>query len=669
MKNFEGRKRVVIENILPRVDDGQFPAKRTVSEPCTVSADVFSDGHDVVQARLLYRRQGRKKWEDVPMKFIGNDRFEATFTPDEMGMWEFTVEGWVDHFTSWKNGLKKKFEANQNVEVELQIGTQLMEEAASSLPATRAKVLQKKIKEYNGAFHAQASAVAAASDEEISQLVYESSYKNEDVLQYNPPLLLDVERERARFSAWYEFFPRSTAHEPGQHGNFQTSKRILPRIAQMGFNVVYLPPIHPIGEVNRKGKNNATNAQPGDVGSPWAIGSKDGGHKSIHPELGSVEDFVEFVQEANNHGLEIALDYALQCAPDHPYVKEHPQWFKWRPDGTVQYAENPPKKYQDVLPINFENDDWQNLWKELKSIFDYWIDKGVKIFRVDNPHTKPFAFWEWVIAEVRKKNPEVMFLAEAFTRPRVMERLAKVGFTQSYTYFTWRITKEELQEYVTELTKTSLKDYFRPNFWPNTPDILPPHLTTGGEPAHIVRMILAATLSSNWGMYGPVYEFGMTQPMPTKEEYINNEKYEVKHWDWQATTKISDTISTINRIRKENEALQYTNNVYLADSDNSQIFAFAKKSPQGNNIVFTVVNLDFQWKQSGWVKVPLYDLGFDPDTRYRVHDLISGHTYHWQNEWNYVELTPQGIAGHVFRLEFDHYPETNQSNKTDSFSE
>lgn len=653
MKNFEGRKRVVIENISPRVDDGKFPAKRTVNEPCTVSANVFSDGHDVVQAKLVYRKQGRKKWEDLPMKPIGNDRFEATFTPDEMGLWEISIEGWVDHFNSWRSGLKKKFEDNQNVEVELQIGTQLMEEAVERLPATKAKTLQKKIGEYKSAFHAQASAVATAFDEEISELMYESHYKNTDVSQYVEPLLLDVERETARFSAWYEFFPRSTAYEPGQHGNFQTSKRILPRIAEMGFNVVYLPPVHPVGEVNRKGKNNATNAQPGDVGSPWAIGSKDGGHKSLHPDLGSMDDFVEFVQEANRQGLEIALDYALQCAPDHPYVKEHPQWFKWRPDGTVQYAENPPKKYQDVLPINFENDDWQNLWKELKSIFDFWIDKGVKIFRVDNPHTKPFVFWEWVIAEVRKKNPEVMFLAEAFTRPRVMERLAKIGFTQSYTYFTWRVDQEEIKQYMRELTSEPLKDFFRPNFWPNTPDILPPHLTKGGEAAHISRVIMAATLSSNWGVYGPVYEFGMTQPMPTKEEYINNEKYEVKHWDWEATTPIRETITKINQVRKENEALQYTNNLVLADSDNPNILAYAKKSPKGDNIVLTIVNLDFQWKQAGWVKVPLYDLGIDPNSKYRAHDLLSGHTYHWQNEWNYVELSPQGVPAHVFRLEIE----------------
>lgn len=652
MKDFEGRKRVVIEKVSPQVNGGKYPAKRTEGEPCTVSADVFSDGHETIQAKLLYRKlgRGRRKWEDLPMSPVGNDRYKATFIPMDIGSWEFTIEAWVDHFTSWQLGLKKKFEANQDVSVELQIGNQFMEEARERLTGAQAKLLQKKIVEYNEQ-QEQAAAVAFAFDEELKELMYASHYNNPDLKQYETALPLEVERKLARFSAWYEFFPRSTAEEPGQHGNFRSSMRILPRIAQMGFNIIYLPPIHPIGEVNRKGKNNATNAQPGDAGSPWAIGSKEGGHKSLHPELGSMEDFEAFVLEANRQGMEVAIDYALQCAPDHPYVKEHPQWFKWRPDGTVQYAENPPKKYQDVLPINFENDDWQNLWKELKSIFDFWIAKGVTVFRVDNPHTKPFVFWEWVIAEVRKKNPEIIFLAEAFTRPRVMERLGKIGFTQSYTYFTWRESQDELREYLEELTSAPVKDFFRPNFWPNTPDILPPHLTTGGEAAHLARMMLAATLSSNWGMYGPVYEFAMTQPMPTKEEYINNEKYEIKHWDWEAKTPVSESITQVNRIRRENEALQFTNNLYLTDTDNSNLMAYAKRSPDGSNIVLVVVSLDFNYKQSGWVKVPLYQLGLPTDISYQVHDLMSGHTYHWHNEWNYVELGPQSTMGHIFRLE------------------
>ena len=655
IQNYEGRKRVIIENVVPQVECGAYPAKRAVNEPFTIEADIFADGHDVVQAKLMYRQVNKRQWQQQPMEFLGNDHWTATFTPTTEGDWEYTIHAWIDHFSSWQQGLKKKFEANQDVAVEIQIGRQLMEEAVKNLSGKDGKRLSKLIKQYADA-NEQAQAVALAQDRELNELMYMAHEKNEDVKQFEKNLSLKVERERARFSSWYEFFPRSAAEEPGKHGTFRDCIRLLPRIAEMGFDVIYFPPIHPIGEKNRKGKNNATEAQPGDVGSPWAIGSHLGGHKSIHPDLGTVEDFEALVREAGNHGIEIALDYALQCAPDHPYVKEHPQWFKWRPDGTVQYAENPPKKYQDVLPFNFENDDWQNLWKELKSIFDYWISKGVKIFRVDNPHTKPLPFWEWVIKEIQKKNPEVLFLAEAFTRPRVMERLGKVGFTQSYTYITWRNSREELEEYMTYLTKSPVSEYFRPNFWPNTPDILPPHLTQGGESAHIIRMIMAATLSSNWGMYGPVYEFGINQPMPNKEEYINNEKYEVHHWDWNRRTRISETISRINLIRKENEALQYTNNLILTQADNPQIFAYAKKSPTGNNIILVVLNLDFRWKQAGWVKVPLAELGLPTTINYQVNDLLSGHTYHWQNEWNYVELEPSSLPAHILQLDVPAQP-------------
>jgi starch synthase (maltosyl-transferring) len=650
IQNYEGRKRVVIENVIPQVECGAYPAKRTINEPCTVEADVFADGHDVVQARLAFRQAGKKQWQYKPMQFLINDRWSATFTPTTEGDWEYTIQGWVDHFLSWQHGLKKKFEDNQDVSVELQIGRQLMEEGASRLTGKEAKRLTKLMNQFSDTAE-QATAVALAQDRELTELMYSTHDKNQDVKQYEKILGLKVERERARFSSWYEFFPRSAAAEPGRHGTFRDCIRLLPRISEMGFDVIYFPPIHAIGEKNRKGKNNATNASEGDVGSPWAIGSRLGGHKSIQQDLGSFEDFEALVNEAKNYGIEIALDYALQCAPDHPYVQEHPQWFKWRPDGTVQYAENPPKKYQDVLPFNFENDDWQNMWKELKDIIDFWVARGVKIFRVDNPHTKPFAFWEWMIAAVQKKNPEVLFLAEAFTKPRVMERLGKVGFTQSYTYFTWRETREELEEYMNDLTKTEVREYFRPNFWPNTPDILPPHLTHGDEAAHISRMILAATLSSNWGMYGPVYEFGINKPMPAKEEYVDNEKYQLHHWDWNRRTRISETIARINLIRKENEALQYTNNIVVSQADNAHLFTFAKKSPVGNNIVIVVVNLDFRWKQAGWIKVPLAELGLPNHLNYRVHDLLSGHTYHWQNEWNYVELEPSTMPAHILQLE------------------
>jgi starch synthase (maltosyl-transferring) len=655
IQNYEGRKRVIIENVVPQIECGAYPAKRTPTEPFTVEASIFADGHDVVQAKLLYRQSGKRQWQQQVMHPLGNDRWQATFYPDKEGEWEYTLVGWIDHYLSWLHGLSRKYEANQNIDVDLQIGRQLMEEGQSRLSDKEARQLGKLMQQFSNAADT-AAAVALAKDRELVELMHRSNERNGDSSQYSKVLNLQVERERARFSAWYEFFPRSAAAEPGQHGTFKDCIRLLPRIAEMGFDVIYFPPIHPIGEVNRKGKNNSLTAEPNDVGSPWAIGSPLGGHKSIHPQLGTDDDFRELVEEARRLGIEIALDYALQCAPDHPYVKEHPQWFKWRPDGTVQYAENPPKKYQDVLPFNFENDHWQNLWKELKSIFDHWIARGVKIFRVDNPHTKPLPFWEWVIKAIQKKNPEVIFLAEAFTRPAVMERLAKVGFTQSYTYFTWRLSKEDFEQYMRELTQTQAREYFRPNFWPNTPDILPPHLTQGGESAHLIRLVLAATLSSNWGMYGPVYEFGLTQPMPNKEEYINNEKYELHHWDWDKKTRIGDAITRINRIRRENEALQYTNNIILGDSDNAHLLCFAKKAPNSRNMVLVVVNLDHRWKQGGWIKVPLHQLGLPTTLQYQVQDLLSGHTYSWQNEWNYVELEPSAMPAHILRLEVHDSP-------------
>jgi starch synthase (maltosyl-transferring) len=453
------------------------------------------------------------------------------------------------------------------------------------------------------------------------------------------------------FSTWYEFFPRSAAQEANRHGTFQDCVKLLPRIAEMGFDTIYLPPIHPIGRAFRKGKNNSVTSESGEPGSPWAIGAAEGGHKAILPELGTLDDFRHFVEEAREHGIEVALDFAIQCSPDHPYVKEHPQWFRWRPDGTVQYAENPPKKYQDVLPVNFETEDWKNLWLELKSIVLHWIEQGVYIFRVDNPHTKTFNFWEWLIREVRSQHPQIIFLAEAFTRPRVMEQLGKIGFTQSYTYFTWRNNPQEMREYLTELTQTEMREYYRPNFWPNTPDILPEVLQHGGEPAHIMRVILAATLSSNYGLYGPVYEFGISTPVSGKEEYLDSEKYEIKHWDWGKRTKISEVITLINKIRKVNPALQTTWNIAFGDTDNQQLLCFAKWDSARKNKMLIVANMDPYNTQAGWVKVPLRELQLIEGEQYLVHDLLTEHKYTWQNEWNYVELRPHEMPVHVFRIE------------------
>jgi starch synthase (maltosyl-transferring) len=650
MEQLEGTKRIVIENVKPQINCGRYPAKRVVGEEITVTADIFGDGHDEVKAQVIYRNTNSDTgdWTAVPMQFMGNDRWEVTFTPDTMGRYEYTIEGWVDHFYTWQKGLKKKFEANQDIAVELQIGAQMLEETAP----TAEQSLQERL--YSIAHElrqnqSQADAVALATGSEVSELMVTGGQR-QNITTYDKILQLDVERKKALFSAWYEFFPRSTSQLAGQHGTFKDCERLLPRIADMGFDTIYLPPIHPIGNAFRKGKNNNPTSQPGEPGSPWAIGSEEGGHDAILPELGTLDDFRSFVQRAKELGIEVALDFAIQCSPDHPYVKEHPQWFKWRPDGTVQYAENPPKKYQDVLPVNFETEDWQNLWRELRRVLQHWIDQGVVVFRVDNPHTKAFAFWEWVIADIHKDHPEVIFLAEAFTRPRVMERLAKLGFTQSYTYYTWRNSPQELREYMEELTQTEMRDYFRPNFWPNTPDINPPILQAGGEPAHITRLVMAATLSSNYGLYGPVYEFGIATPIQGKEEYLDSEKYEIKHWDWGKLTKIREVITSLNRIRKTNPALQTTWNVAFGKSENPAFVCYAKWSSDFSNKIIVVVNLDEHNTQGGWVQVPLHKLNMG-DGQYVVHDLITERKYTWTGEWNFVELRPREMPVHVLRIE------------------
>ena len=650
MTNTDGRNRVVIEHVNPQINSGRYPVKRTVGEKLTVTADVFTDGHDEVRAVLLVRHAQAATWTEVPMAFLGNDRWEVSYMPDRRGIYEYTVQGWVDHLLTWQKGLKKKFEAKQDVAVELLIGANWVEAAANKAKGNDAKQLQAWVAQLRAETD-QAAGVSLGLGMELTRLV--ETYPDKSCASlYHSVLKMEVERKKALFSTWYEFFPRSTASEPGKHGTFKDAERILPRIAEMGFDTVYLPPIHPVGVSNRKGANNAVTAQPGEHGSPWAIGGAEGGHDAIHPDLGTVEDFKGFIKAANQLDIEVAIDYAIQCSPDHPYVRQHPQWFRWRPDGSVQYAENPPKKYQDVLPVNFETEDWQNLWLELKRVLEYWIGLGVLIFRVDNPHTKAFGFWEWCIREIRTKNPDVIFLAEAFTRPRVMEQLAKIGFNQSYTYFTWRNTQAELKQYMTELTKTEMRDYYRPNFWPNTPDILPEILQQGGESAHVSRLILAATLSSNYGLYGPVYEFGINSPMaPGKEEYLDSEKYEPHVWDWSRRTKIRDTMTRINRIRRENAALQTTWNIEFGETDNQQLLCYAKMDDMRSNKVLVVVNLDPHHVQSGWIKVPTQYLGMASGSAYTMHDLMTDSRYQWHHEWNYVELHPDIMPAHVFRVE------------------
>ncbi len=512
MPDINGRKRVVIANLQPSVEGGSFPAKVLLNKPVSISADIFTDGHDEIAASLLFKHESERAWKEIPLTLINNDHWEAEITPTQFGYYVFTVQGWIDHFTTWKKGLLKKQAAGQDISVELQIGADLLD-AITSKDKNDRTLLANWAKQLRDADQHADELMKLVSGAEIAAVVRRNTDKSL-ATRYPENFRLDVERQKAGFSTWYELFPRSASQEPGRHGTFKDVQRLLPRIAEMGFDVLYLPPIHPIGRMKRKGRNNALAAANDDPGSPWAVGSELGGHDAIHPELGTLREFKALIAAAKKMDIEIAMDIAFQCAPDHPWVVQHPQWFKWRPDGTVQYAENPPKKYEDILPLNFETEDWKALWGELRGVFLYWIEQGISVFRVDNPHTKSFPFWEWAIASIRREHPETIFLAEAFTRPRLMERLAKGGYTQSYSYFTWRNTKEELEEYLTELTTTELRHYMRPNFWPNTPDILPPELTVGGENNHIIRLVLAATLSSNYGVYGPVYEFGLTEPYP-----------------------------------------------------------------------------------------------------------------------------------------------------------
>lgn len=646
----DGRRRVIIENVRPQVDGGRFSAKRSVGETCVVSADVFCDGHDTIRVELLWRAPRKETWDATSMRYIENDRWEGTFPIEEVGEYRFTVKGWVDHFKTWQRDVRKKLDAGQDVRIELLAAALFIEEVAAGVAGEDRERLGRFHKELVAVIEQdRKTAVSIAFSEELSELI--QKYPDKSFAgEYEKVLVVDAEPSRTLFSSWYELFPRSCPREGDRHGTFRDCENLLPHIAGMGFDVLYLPPIHPIGRTKRKGKNNVIDIAPGDVGSPWAIGAEEGGHTAIHPDLGTMEDFERFVKRAGELGLDVAMDLAFQCSPDHPWVKEHPEWFHWRPDGTIQFAENPPKKYEDIFPIKFESDNWKGLWEELRNVVLFWIGKGITIFRVDNPHTKPFPFWEWLIGTVRKDHPEVFFLSEAFTRPKIMYRLAKLGFSQSYTYFTWRYTKREFIEYLSELTKSEIRDFFRPNFWPNTPDILPEHLQYGGRPAFVMRLILAATLSSNYGIYGPVFELCINEPVPGKEEYLHSEKYELKHWDWNVEGNLSDLITRVNRIRRENAALQTTFNLEFFETDNDYLFCYGKTSPEMDNILVMVVNLDPYHTQSGWVTLPLERLGLDTRQPYLVHDLLGNDRYIWEGERNYVELNPQVIPANILRI-------------------
>lgn len=655
-ETFDGRRRVIIEQVSPELEAGAYPVKCVGGERLKVRATIFTDGSDTVSAVLCCRAAGTKAWTRYPMRPRGNDLWEGSFLTGSPGRYEYTIEAWVDHFLTWRNGLAKKVEAGQDVSLDLRIGEVFVAQTATRASGGDARLLDSYAKRLLS--EKRETALDAAFGEKLAMLMASYPDKTHATL-YGKALGLVVETAKAGFSSWYEFFPRSWAREPGSHGTLRDCMGLLPRIAAMGFDVAYLPPIHPIGLTKRKGRNNALVAQPGDPGSCWAIGNAEGGHKAVHPELGTLGDFRDFVSEAERYGISVALDIAFQCSPDHPYVREHPQWFKWRPDGTVQFAENPPKRYEDILPLDFETADWQNLWIELRSVFLFWITQGVTIFRVDNPHTKAFPFWEWAIRTIQEKHPDTIFLAEAFTRPRLMERLAKTGFTQSYTYFTWRNTKRELQEYLEELSASPLRYSMRPNFWPNTPDILHEELQNGGRAKFIIRLALAATMSSNYGMYGPAFELCEHLPVaPGREEYLDSEKYEIKRWDIDRPGNIRAEITRINRIRRENPALQNTANIEFvrievsANNEHEWLIGYVKHSEDERNIVLVVVNLDPTNTHGGWLRFPLDRFGMAANSSFQLDELLTGSSYRWNGEWNYVELNPHVMPAHVFRVRF-----------------
>jgi len=644
----EGRRRVVIESVRPEIDCGTFAAKRVVGEWLAVEADAFTDGHDRIVCLLRYRRAGERDWHEAPMSPLVNDRWRGRFRVDTPGRYEYTAAAWVDRFLSWRQEFARR-EDPHDIRGALAVGAGLVARAAERASGRDAELLAEAASRLAGDEAVEARRTLVLSDALLDLMLAHPDRSLQTV--YGKVLPLVVDREKARFSTWYEFFPRSLANGGGEHGTFATARERLPYVARLGFDVLYLPPIHPIGRTKRKGPNNALEADSDDPGSPWAIGSDAGGHKAVHPALGTVEEFRALCTEARSHGLEIALDIAFQCSPDHPYVREHPEWFRRRPDGGVQYAENPPKKYEDIYPFDFECESWRELWSELAGVFEFWIEQGVTIFRVDNPHTKPFAFWEWVIGSIKAKHPEAIFLAEAFSRPRVMHRLAKLGFTQSYTYFTWRNTKHELTEYLTELAMDESREYFRPNLWPNTPDILHEYLQYGGRPAFMCRLVLAATLAASYGIYGPAFELLEDRPRdPGAEEYLDSEKYQVRHWDLRKAGSLADLIGRLNTVRRENRALQSDWSLRFHDVDNDNLICYTKATEDLGNVILVVANLDPHHAQSGHVKLPLEALGLLSNRPYQVHDLLSGARYLWHGARNFVALDPHRSPAHVFRL-------------------
>ncbi len=649
-------RQIIIERITPELDCGRYAIKRVIGDTLEVQADIFRDGHDLIVAALCYRvlsaGQGSQPgssplWQEVPLVKFDNDRWKADFNLSEIGRYAYKIEAWNDRFGTWQHDMEKRVEANQVEASDVLEGVAIVKATLDRIPAGGRRTAEALL----DAVAKTPDPVAAGKlflTDAVVELV--SRYPDRAGSAHSPALEVIVDPLQARFAAWYELFPRSQG-QPGQHGTLLDVIEQLPRISEMGFDVLYLPPVHPIGRVNRKGPNNTLTPGPQDPGSPWAIGNETGGHQAIEPALGSFEDFDRLVKAAAGRGITLALDFAIQCAPDHPWVKEHPEWFFVRSDGSIKYAENPPKKYQDIYPINFFCSNREALWQELKNTVLFWAEHGVKIFRVDNPHTKALAFWEWMINEVKQQYPEITFLAEAFTRPKIMRALAKAGFTQSYTYFTWRTTKNDLTEYLTELTQSEMKEYYRGNLWPNTPDILHEYLQHGGLPAFRLRLVLAATLSSVYGIYSG-YELGINTPVrPGSEEYLNSDKYQINHYDWNQPHYLGDFIGRVNRARRENRALQlYDNLRFYQAGDNDNILVYGKATPENDNIILVVANLDLYNPQYTWVGVPFWEWGIGADEEYQVVDLLTNQAYSWQGEYNYVRLDPNYQPAHIFQI-------------------
>jgi starch synthase (maltosyl-transferring) len=665
-----GRK-VVIEDVTPQLDCGRYAVKREVGDTVEVRADIFKEGHDAIAAAIRYRPEDEEGWREAPMKFWDNDRWTGSFTPDRNCRWYFTVVAWTDVFGTWQSDLRKKYDAGQEVGLELFEGAQLVARSAAQAPKAEQKAIlghladivgdvldvkapgKWKWADFERALNAAADLtlaerVAAALDPALLEVIERFPIR-EDLTQFEPVLPVQVDRVAARFAAWYEIFPRSMSDDPARHGTWDDVIAKLPYVRDMGFDVLYFPPIHPIGLAFRKGKNNTLGAGEDQPGSPYAIGSKDGGHRDIHPQLGSIADFKRMMAAAHEHGLEIALDFAIQVSPDHPYAEAHPSWFYVRPDGTIKYAENPPKKYQDIYPLNFYGDDWEAQWAEWRDVIVHWVEQGVKIFRVDNPHTKPVQFWEWMIREVQRDHPEVIFLSEAFTRPKMMRALAKAGFSQSYTYFTWRNFKGEITEYLTELTQGPMKEYFRGNLFPNTPDINPEFLQRGGRPAFMIRAVLATTLSSVYGIYSGFELCEGTPLAPGKEEYLDSEKYEIKAWDWDRPGNIRGLITRLNEIRRQNRALHEYDNLRFYQADNDNVLFYGKMTPDLGSVIFVAVNLDPFSTHEAVLHFPLADVGIGWNDPWEVEELLSGERHFGQGGSHRVTLHPDNPA-RIFRV-------------------